>query len=66
MDKIMQINITCGVGSTGRLAMLLYDESINKGYESRFAYSAFNPTLSSAFSIETRFQNYMRRGLINI
>lgn len=63
MDKIMQINITCGVGSTGRLAMMLYDESINKGYESRFAYSAFNPTLSSAFRIETRFQNYMRRGL---
>ena len=63
MGKIMQINLTCGVGSTGRLAMMLHDESINKGYESRFAYSTFKPILSSAFKIETRFQNYMRRGL---
>jgi putative colanic acid biosynthesis glycosyltransferase len=63
MKKIMQINITCGVGSTGRIAMMLHDECIVNGYEARFAYSAFKPTLPRAFRIETTLQNYMRRGL---
>lgn len=62
MKKIMQINITCGVGSTGKLAEALYKAAIYEGYESRFAYSAFAPTIPDAFRIETTFQNYLRRG----
>ena len=63
MKKIMQINITCGKGSTGKLAEALYTESLSNGFEARFAYSAYEPTLKEAFSIETKFQNYLRRGL---
>lgn len=61
--KIMQINITCGRGSTGKLAQSLYEASILEGYEARFAYSAYTPTLKEAFSIESKLQNYLRRGL---
>ncbi len=61
--KIMQINITCGRGSTGKLAQALYEASIFEGYEARFAYSALTPTLQEAFPIETKLQNYLRRGL---
>lgn len=61
--KIMQINITCGRGSTGKLSQALYEASILEGYEARFAYSAYTPTLKEAFSIESKLQNYLRRGL---
>lgn len=61
--KIMQINITCGRGSTGKLAQSLYEASIQTGYEARFAYSTFTPALKDAFPIETKLQNYLRRGL---
>ncbi len=63
MKKIMQINITCGRGSTGKLAQALYTAAQEQGDISLFAYSAFTPTLADAFSIETTFQNYLRRGL---
>ena len=63
MQKILQINITCGRGSTGKIAEALFLKTKQEGYESRFAYSAYTPTLSEAFSIETRLQNYLRRGL---
>ncbi len=63
MPKIMQINITCGIGSTGRLSQMLYETSIKNGYEARFAYSAFEPKIANAFPIENKFQNYLRRGL---
>lgn len=63
MKKIMQINITCGRGSTGKLSQALYEASILEGYEARFAYSAYTPTLKEAFSIESKLQNYLRRGL---
>ena len=61
--KIMQINITCGRGSTGKLSQALYEASILEGFEGRFAYSAYTPTLKEAFSIESKLQNYLRRGL---
>lgn len=61
--KIMQINITCGVGSTGRISSALYYASEKQGYSVSFAYSAFNPTIKDAFRIESKFQNYLRRGL---
>ena len=63
MEKILQINITCGRGSTGKLAQALYEASMREGYEASFAYSAYTPTLQEAFSIETKWQNYLRRGL---
>ena len=63
MQKIMQINITCGRGSTGKLAQALYEASLENGYSADFAYSAYTPTLPSAFPIETRWQNYLRRAL---
>ena len=44
MQKIMQINITCGRGSTGKLAQALYEASLQQGYEADFAYSAYTPT----------------------
>ncbi len=61
--KILQINITCGRGSTGKLSQALYEASILEGFEARFAYSAYTPTLKEAFPIETKWQNYLRRGL---
>ena len=61
--KIMQINITCGVGSTGRLSESLFYATKDKGYDVCFAYSTFNPTIKNAFRIENKFQNYLRRGL---
>lgn len=61
--KILQINITCGRGSTGKLAQSLYEASVLEGHEARFAYSAYTPTLKEAFPIETKWQNYLRRGL---
>lgn len=63
MKKIMQINITCGKGSTGRLSLALYNASIHAGYDAKFAYSAYTPSLETAFNIETKFQNYIRRGM---
>ena len=63
MKKIMQINITCGRGSTGKLAQALHEASTREGWEARFAYSAYTPTLKEAFPIETKWQNYLRRGM---
>ena len=61
--KIMQINITCGVGSTGRLSATLYNATKECGYEACFAYSAYSPMIEDAFRIETKMQNFLRRGL---
>lgn len=63
MKKILQVNITCGRGSTGKLAQILYCKSQEFGYEARFAYSAYTPTIADAFRIETKLQNIIRRGL---
>lgn len=63
MQKIMQINITCGRGSTGKLAQALYKASLQQGYDADFVYSAYTPTLPEAFPIENKFQNYLRRAL---
>lgn len=61
--KIMQINITCGVGSTGRISEALYYATKENGYDVAFAYSAYTPTIKEAFRIENRLQNILRRGL---
>lgn len=59
----MQINITCGVGSTGKISEAIYYATLEKGYDADFAYSAFKPTIKKAFRIETKIQNYIRRVL---
>ncbi len=63
MAKIMQINITCGKGSTGSIAVRLYHAAEQAGFEARFAYASFKPTLPSAFRIENMLQHYYRRGM---
>jgi len=63
MKKIMQINITCGCGSTGRLAKSLYEACIEQGFEAAFCYSWANATIPEAFRIETQWQNIKRRAL---
>lgn len=60
--KIMQINVTCGNGSTGKLALALYEASVSEGYEGAFAYGEMKPALANAFRIETMVQNAIRRG----
>lgn len=61
--KIMQINITCGVGSTGRISEALYYAAQEQGYDVCFAYSAYTSTIKDAFPIESKLQNIIRRGL---
>lgn len=77
--RVLQINITCGYGSTGRLALDIQKELLDKGWESNLAYSVHPPkpkgfsgrkqessnstAVSGTFPIETRFENYLRRGL---
>lgn len=40
--KILQINVVCGVGSTGRIATDLYKELENEGHEGLIAYGRGN------------------------
>lgn len=61
MKKIIQINVTCGRGSTGKLAQSLYEGSVNAGFEARFAYAEFTPTIPEAFRIETNMQCVLRK-----
>lgn len=61
MKKIIQINVTCGRGSTGKLAQSLYEGSVNAGFEARFAYGEFTPTIPEAFRIETNMQCVLRK-----
>lgn len=63
MKKIMQINITCGRGSTGRISESLYYATQKQGNNSIFAYSAYIPTVKNVFKIENRLQNVLRRAL---
>lgn len=64
MELIMQINITCGVGSTGKLALSLYNQTLTQGYKADFCYSVY-PAVGNdqAFPIESKIQHYLRRGL---
>ena len=64
--KIMQINITCGVGSTGRISTSLYHAAYEKGYDMSFAYSTYGSFIKSAFCIETRIEKIIRRALNRI
>ena len=63
MKKIIQINVTCGRGSTGKLAQALYNASLEAGYAGGFAYGDFTPTIPTAFSIETKTQRICRKVL---
>ena len=61
MKKIIQINVTCGRGSTGKLAQALHDASVQEGFAAGFAYGDFTPTIPTAFSIETNLQRKLRK-----
>lgn len=61
--RILQINITYGYGSTGRIVEQVHNFLEKEGYQSFVAYSAFNSTQVDTFKIENQFQNYLRRGL---
>lgn len=61
MKKIIQVNVTCGRGSTGKLAQSLYEGTRRAGYEARFAYGEFAPTIPEAFQIETNLQRALRK-----
>ncbi len=63
---VLQINITCGYGSTGRIVEELHNLVMDEGYQSYVAYSAFGSSLVEAFPIENRIQNYARRALNRI
>ncbi|MBR5524171.1 MAG: glycosyltransferase [Clostridia bacterium] len=60
--KVLQVNITCGRGSTGRLAQALYEATIRDGNEARFAFSTFTPTLPNAYCISSPLLDVMRKG----
>ena len=61
MKKIMQINVTCGRGSTGKIAKALHDYSLQCNYDSCFAYAEFQPSLETAFRIESKWQRILRK-----
>ncbi len=61
--KVLQINITCGYGSTGRLTQELHYYLQDKGYSSYIAYSAYESDLKESFKIENTFENHLRRVL---
>lgn len=61
-NTILQINITCGYGSTGKIVVDLHNQLIEQGFHSRIAYAAYSSRIKESFRIETVFQNYLRRG----
>ncbi|HWT75763.1 MAG TPA: glycosyltransferase [Mobilitalea sp.] len=61
--KILQINITCQYGSTGRKVEEIHNHLIKEGFRSYVAYAAFDSNLEGSFKIETTFENYLRRVL---
>lgn len=60
---ILQVNITCQQGSTGRLVAETHKYLVEKGYDSRIAYSAFKSDIIGSFKIESKVENYLRRAL---
>jgi glycosyltransferase involved in cell wall biosynthesis len=60
---ILQINITCQYGSTGRIAEQIHRKLVGAGCRSLIAYSALSSDLEGSFKIESALQNYLRRGL---
>ena len=59
----MQINLVCGIGSTGKLAMSLYNHCISVGYNADFCYIYGNIESERKYKIETTFLNIARRSL---
>jgi len=60
---ILQINITCGYGSTGKKVEEIHNFLSDKGIDSFIAYSAFDSRIKESFKIENHFENFVRRGL---
>lgn len=60
---VLQINITCQYGSTGKIVEEIHNHITKNGFCSSIAYSAFESNLESSFKIENKLENYMRRAL---
>lgn len=54
---ILQINVTCGHGSTGVIAVEIADLLKQRGHESYIAYGQGTTTFHNAFRIGTPFEN---------
>lgn len=60
---ILQINMTCQHGSTGRIVAKIHNYLLEKGFNSFIAYSTFKSNIIGSFKIENKFENYLRRVL---
>ncbi|MHB8131521.1 MAG: glycosyltransferase [Mobilitalea sp.] len=61
--KILQINITCQYGSSGRIVVEIHNFLLEMGFHSVIAYSAFRSNIKESFKIENTLENYLRRVL---
>lgn len=64
--KIVQINETCGQGSTGKLALELNEGYISKGNESYIFYAMGQSDYQYAFKISNRRSQILHAGLSRI
>ncbi len=62
-SHVLQINITCQSGSTGKIVEDIHNYITKQGYQSHIAYSAYQSYLKNSFKIESKFENYLRRAL---
>lgn len=63
MKRVLQINITCQHGSTGKIVESIHNHLLKNRFESYVAYSAYDSNIKDAFKIESEFENFLRRGL---
>lgn len=64
--KVLQINIVCGVGSTGRIAKDLSDIMYENYIENYIAYGYGKSDLKNAIKIGTKFEYYIHNILSRI
>lgn len=57
--KILQINSTCGYGSTGRIAVELYNTLLNEGHECVIAYGRYSAPNVKTIKIGGKLNNYI-------
>lgn len=59
MPKLLQINVTCNWGSTGKIAELIGQEAISRGWDSYIAYGRYdNESDSKKIKIGSKFSVY--------
>lgn len=57
--KVLQINIVCGVGSTGRIAQGIAEESEKNGIINYIAYGYGKSNIKNSIKIGTKFEYYV-------